>query len=102
MSYSFIRVSPGTKIRTSVQVRGQGRFRFELSNYYAANKRWVRPNTFSPDYKVDSAEWKEFSFESTVSDQESADGKIGWLRFVLLIHKDSALEFDGCHIEPVK
>lgn len=102
MSYSFLKAEPGAKIRVSAQVRGKGKFRFELSNYSAANKRWIRPNTASPLYAVDSAEWQEFSFEAPFTDAVSADGPAGWFRYVLMLHRDSVLDFDNCRAEIVK
>ena len=100
MSYSFVKVRPGAKLRTSVQARGRGSFSMELSNYTEKNKHWIRPNTSSPKFQVDSAEWKEFSFESTVSDADSgSDGKCGFVRFLLVADKDSALEFDQCDVK---
>ena len=100
MSYSFVKVRPGAKLRTSVQARGRGSFSMELSNYTEKNKHWIRPNTSSPKFQVDSAEWKEFSFESTVSDADSGpDGKCGFVRFLLVADKDSALEFDQCDVK---
>lgn len=102
MSYSFLKAEPGAKIRVSAQVRGKGKFRFELSNYSAANRRWIRPNTTSPLYAADSADWQEISCELPVSAAVSADGPVGWLRYVLVLQKDSVLDIDNCRAETVK
>ena len=103
LSSSYVKVAPGEKIRFSVQVRGKGTFRFEASNYYAKNKRWVRPNTNSQDYPVDSSEWKKFTFEYAVSGQDfGPDGKIGWIRLMLGVLPGSALDFDSAGVEILK
>lgn len=95
LNAGYVKVAPGSKLRFSVQARGKGMFRFEASNYYEKNKRWVRPNTESQKFEVDSPDWKKYSFEFTVSAQDfGADGKIGWIRPMLGIFPGAALDFD--------
>ncbi len=95
LNAGYVKVAPGAKLRFSVQARGKGTFRFEASNYYEKNKRWVRPNAESPKFEVNSSDWKKYSFEFTVSVQDfGADGKIGWVRPMLGIFPGAALDFD--------
>ncbi len=95
LSAGYVKVEPGTKLGFSIQARGKGTFRVEASNYYAKNKRWVRPNTESPKFTVDSTDWKKFTFEMTVPSQDfGADGKIGWIRPMLGVFPGAALDFD--------
>ncbi len=96
LSSGYVKVEPGTKLCFSIQARGKGNFRVEASNYYAKNKRWVRPNTESPKFTVDSPDWKKFTFELTVPSQDfGPDGKIGWIRPILGVFPGAALDFDA-------
>ncbi len=94
MNYSQLKVTPGTAKTFTIQVRGKGSFRLEASNY-TAEKRWIRPNTSSQVFRVDSKDWKEFTWNLT----PPADKAVDNIRLLVIVRKDSDLVIDDLQVK---